>query len=85
MSEELRERQLGSQPQGEPCWQPQPQVGSAMAAVWQPQSHPAPTQELQVQIFASVFMGMLPKSSQAGIGLPDKFPYSPAAGLEFLG
>lgn len=78
-------RQFGSQPQGAPCWQPQPQAGAAAMAVWQPQSQPAPTQGLQVQVVVSVFMEVPPGNGGPVLACATKFPYSPAVGLEYWG
>lgn len=85
LSKGLSGRQFGSQPQGAPCWQPQPQADEAEMAVWQPQSQPAPTQGLQVQVLVSVFMGVSPGSGGPVLACATKFPYSPAAGLEYWG
>jgi hypothetical protein len=47
--------------QGRPCWQPHWQAtGWAGAAIWQPQVQAAPTQSVQEQVLASVFMVVSP-------------------------
>lgn len=54
-----RALRLGQHSQGEPCWQPQPQVDADSVPARQPHRHSAPTQGLQVQV-VSLFMGMTP-------------------------